>query len=45
MRLPLEARFAFKGGTAINHSYFGDDRFSEDLDFTILEQNPLRDRP
>ena len=27
---------AFKGGTALKRCYFGEYRFSEDLDFTLL---------
>jgi len=34
-RSPLRARLAFKGGTALKKCYFGDYRFSEDLDFTL----------
>jgi len=34
---PLSDRLAFKGGTAIKHCYFGDYRFSEDLDFTLVD--------
>lgn len=33
----LKAVLAFKGGTALKRCYFGDYRFSEDLDFTLLE--------
>jgi predicted nucleotidyltransferase component of viral defense system len=33
----LGSRLAFKGGTALRRCYFGDYRFSEDLDFTISE--------
>jgi len=33
----LGAVLAFKGGTALKRCYFGDYRFSEDLDFTLLE--------
>jgi predicted nucleotidyltransferase component of viral defense system len=33
----LCARLAPKGGTALKRCYFGDYRFSEDLDFTLLE--------
>ena len=36
-RSPLRKRLAFKGGTAIKHCYFGDYRFSEDLDFTLAD--------
>jgi len=34
-RSPLRDRLAFKGGTALKKCYFGDYRFSEDLDFTL----------
>ncbi len=34
---PLRDVLAFKGGTALRRCYFGDYRFSEDLDFTIIE--------
>lgn len=34
-------RVAFKGGTALKRCYFCDYRFSEDLDFTLLEPTPL----
>lgn len=37
-RAPLRERLAFKGGTAIKRCYFGDYRFSEDLDFTLTEE-------
>jgi len=36
-RSPLQSRLAFKGGTALKKCYFGDYRFSEDLDFTLTE--------
>ena len=36
-RSPLRDRLAFKGGTALKKCYFGDYRFSEDLDFTLIE--------
>jgi predicted nucleotidyltransferase component of viral defense system len=32
----LASRLAFKGGTALKRVYFGDYRFSEDLDFTVI---------
>jgi len=35
---PLRSLLAFKGGTAIKKAYIPDYRFSEDLDFTLLEQ-------
>jgi predicted nucleotidyltransferase component of viral defense system len=37
-RTPLCRRLAFKGGTALKQCYFGDYRFSEDLDFTLIEE-------
>jgi uncharacterized protein len=37
----LRGKLAFKGGTALKHCYFGDYRFSEDLDFTLLEPTPF----
>jgi hypothetical protein len=40
-RTPLGERIAFKGGTALKRCYFGDYRFSEDLDFTLLETVPF----
>lgn len=35
-RSDLQRSLAFKGGTALKRCYFGDYRFSEDLDFTLL---------
>ncbi len=43
----VKAVLAFKGGTALKRCYFSDYRFSEDLDFTLMEPMPfeeLRDR-
>lgn len=40
-RTPLRQRLAFKGGTALKTCYFGDYRFSEDLDFTLLKETPF----
>ena len=37
-RSPLCKRLAFKGGTALKQCYFGDYRFSEDLDFTLVQE-------
>jgi uncharacterized protein len=34
----LKAVLGFKGGTALKRCYFGDYRFSEDLDFTLTAQ-------
>src|SRR3990167_2186560 len=36
-RTPLRDKIAFKGGTALRRCHFSDYRFSEDLDFTLLE--------
>jgi uncharacterized protein len=40
-RAPLRERLAFKGGTALKRCYFGDYRFSEDLDFTLRGDVPF----
>jgi len=40
-RTPLRQRLAFKGGTALKRCYFGDYRFSEDLDFTLTGEVPF----
>lgn len=40
-RTSLCQYLVFKGGTALKHCYFGDYRFSEDLDFTLLEEIPF----
>jgi predicted nucleotidyltransferase component of viral defense system len=39
-RSPLRDRLAIKGGTALKKCYFADYRFSEDLDFTLVEETP-----
>ena len=39
--MPLRERLAFKGGTALKRCYFGDYRFSEDLDFTLTQDVPF----
>jgi uncharacterized protein len=39
-RSPLRDHLAFKGGTALKKCYFADYRFSEDLDFTLVEETP-----
>lgn len=39
-RSSLREQLAFKGGTALKRCYFGDYRFSEDLDFTLASQTP-----
>lgn len=36
-RSPLRERLLFKGGTALRKCYFPDYRFSEDLDFTLVQ--------
>lgn len=36
-RSPVRDALVFKGGTALKRCYFGDYRFSEDLDFTLAE--------
>jgi len=40
---PLRDTLVFKGGTALKKCYFGDYRFSEDLDFSGLEGVPTGD--
>jgi predicted nucleotidyltransferase component of viral defense system len=35
----LEKRLVFKGGTVLKKCYFEDYRFSEDLDFTLTDEN------
>ena len=40
-RSPLRETLVFKGGTALKRCYFGDYRFSEDLDFTLAEPRDL----
>ncbi len=39
----LQSTLAFKGGTALKKIYFGDYRFSQDLDFTALDGAPKGD--
>jgi len=41
MESDFGVKVAFKGGTALKRCYFGDYRFSEDLDFTLLEPTPF----
>jgi uncharacterized protein len=36
---PLRNKIVFKGGTAINHCYLSQTRFSEDLDFSSLDKS------
>jgi predicted nucleotidyltransferase component of viral defense system len=40
---PLKGVLAFKGGTALKRCYFDSYRFSEDLDFTLLQAMPLEE--
>ncbi len=40
-RTPLREALVFKGGTALKRCYFGDYRFSEDLDFTMADPGAL----
>jgi predicted nucleotidyltransferase component of viral defense system len=40
-RAPLRELLVFKGGTALKRCYFGDYRFSEDLDFTLTSEVPF----
>lgn len=40
-RSPMRDYLVFKGGTALKRCYFGDYRFSEDLDFTLAKEIPL----
>ncbi len=40
-RSSLREHLVFKGGTALKRCYFGDYRFSEDLDFTLASEMPL----
>jgi hypothetical protein len=42
-RTPLRERLAFKGGTALKRCYFGDYRFSEDLDFTLVIESSFEE--
>ena len=39
----LRDTLVFKGGTALKKCYFGDYRFSEDVDFSALESVPRAD--
>ncbi len=40
-RSPFSQRLVLKSGTAIKRCYFGDYRFSEDLDFSLVASTPL----
>ncbi|MBN1914816.1 MAG: nucleotidyl transferase AbiEii/AbiGii toxin family protein [Parachlamydiales bacterium] len=37
----LKSSLLFKGGTALKKGYFGNYRFSEDLDFSIISKTPI----
>ncbi len=39
----LQRNLVFKGGTALKKIYFGDYRFSQDLDFSVINPDELRD--
>jgi hypothetical protein len=39
----IGAALAFKGGTALKRCYFGDYRFSEDLDFSLVREMSLEE--
>lgn len=41
LKKPLRSRLLFKGGTALKKCYFPEYRFSEDLDFTLVEEVPF----
>src|SRR3972149_2876964 len=36
---PVKELFVFKGGTCLKKCYVGDYRFSQDLDFTLIDKN------
>ena len=36
-------RWVFKGGTCLKKCYFGDYRFSEDLDYTVLPHSSVEE--
>ena len=40
----LKNVLAFKGGTVLKKAYFHDYRFSEDLDFTLLDESLTNDQ-
>lgn len=40
---PVREKLIFKGGTALRRCYFKDYRYSEDLDFTLIEMMSLED--
>lgn len=40
----LKERLIFKGGTALKKCYFGNYRFSEDLDFSVISSIPKKEK-
>lgn len=40
----IRKNFVFKGGTCLKKCYFGNYRYSEDLDFTLLDENFIIDK-
>jgi len=40
----IKNNFVFKGGTCLKKCYFSDYRYSEDLDFTLLDKNFIIDK-
>lgn len=40
-KTPLRDRLAFKGGTALKRCYYRDYRFSADLDFSLIAEEPF----
>ena len=42
-RTPLRDKLVFKGGTALRRCHFADYRFSEDLDFTLLQPHTFEE--
>jgi len=40
-RAPVREYLIFKGGTALKRCYFGEYRFSEDLDFSLDQEQPI----
>jgi len=42
-RSRVREKLVFKGGTALKRCYFGDYRFSEDLDFSLVEELPIEE--
>ena len=40
----IRDNFVFKGGTCLKKCYFNDYRYSEDLDFTLVDKNFIIDK-